>query len=105
MVIITLSTFIRWLRVDELETKLVVSWMIMVFWQCDPNQLVGIISHYFSNIFSLAEPARVDIDVVLATVQPSLPASLSVFLDRPFVSANVKEAVFNMVPTKAPDGG
>ncbi|KAL5756479.1 hypothetical protein ACOSP7_020906 [Xanthoceras sorbifolium] len=74
-------------------------------WQTDPILLTGIISDYFSHIFTLSQPFQSDITSILDTVQHTLPASLSISLGRPFVSADVKDVLFGMSPTKAPDFG
>ncbi|KAK3188889.1 hypothetical protein Dsin_028450 [Dipteronia sinensis] len=74
----------------------------MGVWKDSKNGIFIIVENYFSNIFKSQLPSRNDLSLVLDCVTPSLPEAKCNFLDSKFSADEVRRAVFDMAPTKAP---
>ncbi|KAK3184888.1 hypothetical protein Dsin_032174 [Dipteronia sinensis] len=61
-----------------------------------------IVVNYFSGLFSSTNPSGDQWQSVLAAVPTKLSKRRSDFLDSPFIATEVKKAIFDMFPTKAP---
>ncbi|KAL5571056.1 hypothetical protein UlMin_020653 [Ulmus minor] len=71
-------------------------------WNTDPGNLLGIISEYFQDIFISSSPSSSDFASVLSCVDPKVTADMNNQLLRPFTSEEIKMALMDMNPTKAP---
>ncbi|KAL5545507.1 hypothetical protein UlMin_005194 [Ulmus minor] len=64
--------------------------------------MLGIISEYFQDIFLSSSPSSSDIASVLSCVDPKVMVDMINQLLRPFSSEEIKKALMDMNPTKAP---
>ncbi|KAK2662941.1 hypothetical protein Ddye_001515 [Dipteronia dyeriana] len=71
-------------------------------WVDSKEGFFGVIQDYFSNVFCSASSSTQDISRVLEYVQPCLASSKSSFLDSNFSDEEIRRAIFDMAPTKAP---
>ncbi|KAK3230421.1 hypothetical protein Dsin_002302 [Dipteronia sinensis] len=71
-------------------------------WQTDFQNMVNVITDYFGKMFSSSSPSSAQIDKVTASVEQQLSTRNSLFLDRAFSAEEIKKAIFDMSPTKAP---
>ncbi|KAK2654123.1 hypothetical protein Ddye_013979 [Dipteronia dyeriana] len=71
-------------------------------WTYDKEGIVGVIEHYFDDIFSSNFPSSQELKRVLDCIQPCLSARNISFLDIKFSPEEVGKAIFDMSPTKAP---
>ncbi|KAK3182691.1 hypothetical protein Dsin_029977 [Dipteronia sinensis] len=71
-------------------------------WTTKQVDVCRIFEHYFSDFFCSNFPLVRDLDKVFKCVQPCLSDGKKSFLDTPFSVEEVKRAVFDMAPTKAP---
>ncbi|KAL5566188.1 hypothetical protein UlMin_029352 [Ulmus minor] len=70
---------------------------------CDSEQgMVEIIESYFETLFSSSSPSSVVLDQVLGSIDRKVTPQLNDQLDQAFGPDDVKEAVFQMAPTKSP---
>ncbi|KAL5574518.1 hypothetical protein UlMin_016217 [Ulmus minor] len=70
---------------------------------CDSEHgLVDIIESYFETLFSSSSPSSNVLDQVLDTIDRKVTPQLNEQLDQVFGPDDVKEAVFQMAPTKSP---
>ena len=71
-------------------------------WNTDPGKMLGIISDYFQDIFLSSSPSTSDFSSVLSCVRPKVTTDMNNQLLRPFTSEEIKKALMDMNPTKAP---
>lgn len=71
-------------------------------WHTDPDNMLGIISEYFQDIFLSSSPSSSDFASVLSCVDPKVTANMNNQLLQPFTSEEIKMALVDMNPTKAP---
>ncbi|KAI9162186.1 hypothetical protein LWI28_024695 [Acer negundo] len=71
-------------------------------WRDSRTDIESITSQYFTDIFTSSNPSEVDLNYILDDVVPKLSQSKSSFLDMKFTGDEVKKAIFDMSPTKAP---
>ncbi|KAL5539433.1 hypothetical protein UlMin_045908 [Ulmus minor] len=71
-------------------------------WNTDPGKILGIISDYFQDIFLSSSPSTSDFASVLSCVHPKVTTDMNNQLLRPFTSEDIKKALMDMNPTKAP---
>lgn len=64
--------------------------------------MAGILLNYFNSLFLTSNPSLLDLEEVLAFVEPSVSDVTNDLLLAPFTSAEVRKAVFDMHPSKAP---
>ncbi|KAL5555663.1 hypothetical protein UlMin_037899 [Ulmus minor] len=70
---------------------------------CDTEQgMARIIESYFESLFSSSSPSLVEFDRVLDTIDRKVTSQMNEQLDQVFGPEDVKEAVFQMAPTKSP---
>ncbi|KAL5573082.1 hypothetical protein UlMin_022679 [Ulmus minor] len=70
---------------------------------CDSEHgMVEIIESYFETLFSSSSPSSIVLDQVLDTIDRKVTPQLNEQLDQVFGPDDVKEAVFQMAPTKSP---
>ncbi|KAL5543271.1 hypothetical protein UlMin_010981 [Ulmus minor] len=70
---------------------------------CDTEQgMAQIIESYFETLFSSSSPSLVEVDRVLDTIDRKVTSQMNEQLDQVFGPEDVKEAVFQMAPTKSP---
>jgi hypothetical protein len=61
-----------------------------------------VVVNYFSNLFRSRHPSSSQWNSVIDNVLRKMASRRSEFLDMPFSAVEVKKAIFNMFPTKAP---
>lgn len=71
-------------------------------WVSADEDIEGIISDYFSSLYASSVPSVSQLNVVLNSVEARLPSKLKHFLDARFTRDEVKCALFQMSPSKAP---
>lgn len=71
-------------------------------WKMKEEDVVPIIEHYFANVFNSSEPSQVEVDEFLSRMSPKVNREMNEWLLKPFVADEVKKALFEMAPTKAP---
>ncbi|KAK0607443.1 hypothetical protein LWI29_015165 [Acer saccharum] len=71
-------------------------------WKTNEGEMAGIISQYFSSIFTSSHPSAEQLERVLGSVEHRLPSNMRDFLDGNFSAEEVKEALFQMSPSKSP---
>ncbi|KAK2658361.1 hypothetical protein Ddye_004894 [Dipteronia dyeriana] len=71
-------------------------------WQEKKQAMEGVSSRYFDRIFSSSNSSSEQLGKVLTCVVLKLSDSSSRMLDQPFSKDDVKRALFDMCPTKAP---
>ncbi|KAL5805001.1 hypothetical protein ACOSQ3_031801 [Xanthoceras sorbifolium] len=71
-------------------------------WHEDEVDVNNIIIDYFSNIFMSRPPSHEQVEAIIHCVTPRVTPSMNRVLDAPFTPADVKTALFQMYPTKAP---
>ncbi|KAL5542405.1 hypothetical protein UlMin_010115 [Ulmus minor] len=64
--------------------------------------MAQIIESYFETLFSSSSPSLVKFDRVLDTIDRKVTSQMNEQLDQVFGPEDVKEAVFQMAPTKSP---
>ncbi|KAL5560010.1 hypothetical protein UlMin_036221 [Ulmus minor] len=70
---------------------------------CDTEQgMAQIIESHFETLFSSSSPSLVEFDRVLDTIDRKVTTQMNEQLDQVFGPEDVKEAVFQMAPTKSP---
>ena len=62
----------------------------------------GIITDYFTDIFTSSQPSGSMIDRVCSTVTARLPSNMVSFLSKDFSIEEIRTALFQMNPSKAP---
>ncbi|KAK0594791.1 hypothetical protein LWI29_000556 [Acer saccharum] len=72
-------------------------------WKDNKSDIVHIIEDYFTGMFSSASPSTHDLQLVLDCVNPCLSKSSKAFLDSSFSASDIRKAVFDMHPSKAPE--
>lgn len=72
-------------------------------WRCEEDEeKAGLIQTYFRELFDSSRPTREDINRVVGAVDTSLSQDDVAFLERPYEAREVRKALFDMHPTKAP---
>ena len=71
-------------------------------WCTSSDDILGIISGYFQNIFSSSSPSVSDFDVVLSCVKPRVTNEINNVPLRPFLGKEARKALMDMHPTKSP---
>ncbi|KAK3221989.1 hypothetical protein Dsin_009014 [Dipteronia sinensis] len=71
-------------------------------WVDDHDKICSVVVDYFGDVFCSSGTTQGDIDRVLQCIQPCLPDGKKALLDAKFTSEDVRTAVFDMYPTKAP---
>ncbi len=69
-------------------------------WRDDPEELKGIMTRYFSRLF--ASSSEIDMAEVLEAIEPVVSQADNEVLLRPFQKDEIRDAVFQMNPDKAP---
>ncbi|OMO67823.1 reverse transcriptase [Corchorus capsularis] len=69
---------------------------------CDQDSITRIIMDYYQSIFSSDNPNRNDILKVTSLIGQRVSPKMSDLLDKEFTSKDIKEAIFQMNPCKAP---
>ncbi|XP_075523988.1 uncharacterized protein LOC142556413 [Primulina tabacum] len=84
--------------------KNLISWLLSVHgdWCSDKGGMTEIVVDYFSNLFRSGDPRIQDINPVLDCVQPKVNEQMNSVLCSPFSAEEVKKALFDMYPEKAP---
>lgn len=74
-------------------------------WQVTPGEIEGIVTGYFSSLFTTSNPT--EIERVVETVQAVVSEPMNCLLGRDFQAIEVQQALKQMRPTTAPgqDGG
>lgn len=71
-------------------------------WCEDDQGMTDTAMDYFDNIFSSSNLSQVDIDYITFAVDPVVDVQMNQSLCAPFTSDDIKRAVFDMHPSKAP---
>ncbi|KAK1592432.1 hypothetical protein Q3G72_024855 [Acer saccharum] len=71
-------------------------------WKAEEDDMVGIIGDYFTSLFNSSKPSSDQLNAVLNTVNARVPDHLIQFLDASFAAEEIRTALFQMNPTKAP---
>lgn len=71
-------------------------------WRSDNQGMADLTFDYFANLFSSSNPSSQDIEVVLEATVPVVGPSLNDLLCEPFSADEIRRAVFDMHPSKAP---
>ncbi|KAK3228886.1 hypothetical protein Dsin_000767 [Dipteronia sinensis] len=72
-------------------------------WCVSYTDIKQIVVGYFSGMFKTNYPSRICMNEVLSSVQPRMSITARNMLDNLFTHAEIKKAVFDMAPTKAPE--
>ncbi|KAK2641420.1 hypothetical protein Ddye_023183 [Dipteronia dyeriana] len=91
-------------RASSRHTRNKINGIFDVVGQCDIDQdsIGSVIMDHFGKIFQSKYPFQNDMDLMLRCVQPCLPEENKTFLDANFSSKEIRAAVFDLHPTKAP---
>ncbi|XP_073121147.1 uncharacterized protein [Henckelia pumila] len=71
-------------------------------WCTDRNSMSEIVMDYFANLFKSQNPTTSDMDSVLSCIEPKVDATSNAILCAPFSAIEVRKALFDMHPDKAP---
>ncbi|XP_073119573.1 uncharacterized protein [Henckelia pumila] len=71
-------------------------------WCTEPSSMAAIIESYFSDLFSSDNPTSEDTRKILDCVIPRIDGNLNLILTTPFSKEEVRKALFDMHPDKAP---
>lgn len=71
-------------------------------WHTDHCNMERIILEYYDQLFASQQPTEQDFSPVLDCVQPCVTDSMNALLDKHFTYDEVKKAVFDLSPSKAP---
>lgn len=71
-------------------------------WCVDIAEMAGIVVNYFSNLFTSVQPAMDVTDRAVGCIQPRLSGRSSCLLDWDFSAEDIRIAVFDISPSKAP---
>ncbi|KAL6549238.1 hypothetical protein OROHE_009083 [Orobanche hederae] len=71
-------------------------------WQNEESKIVEVVETYFDKLFTSTNPSDNDMEEVLMHHIPTLPTEMAEELLLPFTAEEVKKALFQMHPTKAP---
>ena len=66
------------------------------------SEIEDIIGKYFSALYASSCPSSVQLGAIIDSVEARLPSNLKDFLDARFSAEEVKLALFQMSPSKAP---
>lgn len=69
-------------------------------WRCEPKDLGGIIKNHFQSLFNT--PVVRNFDDIISLIDPVISAEINAALTKPVVREEVRAAVFQMGPLKAP---
>ncbi|XP_073152576.1 uncharacterized protein [Henckelia pumila] len=70
---------------------------------CSDNQgMASIVLDYYGSLFSLANPTAADMSRILEIIVPSVHPHMNRYLCLPFTATEVRQALFDMHPDKAP---
>lgn len=69
-------------------------------WQTDPNEVSSIICKFYENLFSIC--GGEEVDAVIDVVKPKVNEEMNMKLLSPFTRDEVRVALFQMHPSKAP---
>ena len=69
---------------------------------CQDDEFVvkSIIGSYFREIFSLANPSNMTINMVVDCIPTRVTTDMNDYLLKPFVAEEVQNAIFGMTPSK-----
>uniref|UniRef100_A0A2N9GCH6 Reverse transcriptase domain-containing protein n=1 Tax=Fagus sylvatica TaxID=28930 RepID=A0A2N9GCH6_FAGSY len=71
-------------------------------WVSNKEELGGLVNHYFQNLFTSSNPSGMGINQVVNLVDLVVIADMNQWLMREFDASEVRQALFQMHPTKAP---
>ena len=71
-------------------------------WVTGEENMVGVIQNYFDNLFASSSPSNAQVGRVINTVKSSLCSTSKRLLDSVFTAEEVRVALFQMNPWKAP---
>ncbi|KAK2640624.1 hypothetical protein Ddye_028419 [Dipteronia dyeriana] len=71
-------------------------------WKGSNEEIKRTTDHYFSNIFNLSRPTQQSISKAFEGIQPRLDNNISRWLDSMFTEEEVRKAMFDKNPIKAP---
>ncbi|KAL5581072.1 hypothetical protein UlMin_013514 [Ulmus minor] len=72
-------------------------------WCTDEEGMTQIVDNYFQTLFASSSPYSVDLARVLDMVEPRVTQDINTQLEKPFILADVKAAIFQMAPSKSPE--
>ncbi|KAL5567823.1 hypothetical protein UlMin_024398 [Ulmus minor] len=71
-------------------------------WCTDEEGMARIAVNYFQTLFASSSPSISNLARVLDTVEPRVTQDINAQLEKPFIPADVKTAIFQMAPSKSP---
>lgn len=70
--------------------------------QTDQKSIEVTIQKYYDNLFKSQNPSAEDIEKITRCINPSVTGEMNRFLIKPFTSEEVRKALFDLNPSKAP---
>lgn len=71
-------------------------------WVTSHSAVAQMVYQYFADLFTSSNPAQQDFDRLLASITTVLPTTVVAELQKPFSTDEVRNALFDMAPSKAP---
>ncbi|XP_073051733.1 uncharacterized protein [Primulina eburnea] len=71
-------------------------------WCTEPRNISEIVEHYYSNLFTTNAPTIADRTHILDCVEPKVDGDMNALICAPFTAEDIRKAVFDMHPDKAP---
>lgn len=71
-------------------------------WHSDDKGVARVVFKYFNSLFTSSNPSSQVLNEVILLVEPNVADTMNDILMAPFSAAEVKKALFEMHPSKAP---
>ncbi|KAL5549549.1 hypothetical protein UlMin_004780 [Ulmus minor] len=71
-------------------------------WCTGINNISNVVTAYFDKLFSSSSPSLLDMDSVFSCVKPKVSQRMNEHLSRPFTGEEIRTALTDIPPTKAP---